>query len=66
MKQTLLEMQWEVSPHTDIASSDFHLFQSMQHALEDTHFHNFEAENLLKIISTLKKNFFIVAESIFC
>jgi len=26
----------------DIAPSDFHLFRSMQHVLEDTHFHNFE------------------------
>jgi len=46
MKRTLVELEWEVLPHPayspDIAPSDFHLFRSMQHALKDTHFHNFE------------------------
>ncbi|EFN86282.1 Histone-lysine N-methyltransferase SETMAR, partial [Harpegnathos saltator] len=46
VKQTLLELEWEVLPHPvyfpDIATSDYHLFRSMQHALEDTHLHNLE------------------------
>ncbi|EFN82529.1 hypothetical protein EAI_05400, partial [Harpegnathos saltator] len=30
----------------DLALSDYHLLQLMQHALEDTHFHNYgEVEN---------------------
>ncbi|EGI64426.1 Mariner Mos1 transposase [Acromyrmex echinatior] len=51
VKQTLMDLEWEVLPHPayspDLASSDYHLmFRSMQHALEDTHFHNYsEVEN---------------------
>ena len=37
-------MEWEVLPHIayslGIVPSDFHLFWSIQHALEDTCFHN--------------------------
>lgn len=46
MKQTLLELEWEVLPLTayspDLAPSDYHLFRSMQHALTDTHFSNYK------------------------
>ena len=46
VKQTLLELEREVLSHSayspDIAPSDFHLFRSMEHALEETHFHNFK------------------------
>jgi len=46
VKQTLLELQWEVLSHPayspDIVLADYHLFRSIQHTLEDTHFHNFE------------------------
>ena len=50
VKQTLIDLEWEVLPHPayspDLAPSDYHLFRSMQHALEDTHFHNYsEVEN---------------------
>ncbi|EGI68797.1 Mariner Mos1 transposase [Acromyrmex echinatior] len=50
VKQTLIDLEWEVLPHPayspDLAPSDYHLFRSMQHALEDTHFHNYsEIEN---------------------
>ncbi|EGI64137.1 Mariner Mos1 transposase [Acromyrmex echinatior] len=45
VKQTLMDLEWEVFPHPayspDLAPSDYHLFRSMQHALEDTHFHNY-------------------------
>lgn len=46
VKETLLELEWEVLPHPayspDLAPSDYHLFRSMQHGLEDTHFRNIE------------------------
>ncbi|KMQ92519.1 transposase [Lasius niger] len=46
VKQTLLELEWEVLPHPayspDLAPSDYHLFQSMQHAFTDTHFSSYE------------------------
>jgi len=46
MKQTLLQLEWETLPHPayspDSASSDYHLFRSMQYALMDTHFSSYE------------------------
>lgn len=46
VKDALSKLEWEVLPHPayspDIAPSDYHLFRSMQHALEDTHFRNHE------------------------
>ncbi|EGI69397.1 Mariner Mos1 transposase, partial [Acromyrmex echinatior] len=43
VKQTPLELEWGVLPFrvfSSIVPSDFHLFWLMQHALEDTCFHN--------------------------
>jgi len=45
-----MELEWEVLPHPayspNLTPSDYHLFRSMQYALEDTHFHNYgEVEN---------------------
>ncbi|EFN79204.1 Histone-lysine N-methyltransferase SETMAR, partial [Harpegnathos saltator] len=41
-KETILHLSWEIFPHAAYSSnltlSNFHLFQSMQHALPDTHF----------------------------
>ena len=50
VKQMLMELEWEVLLHPayspDLTPSDYHLFRSMQHALEDTHFNNYaEVEN---------------------
>ncbi|EGI68869.1 Mariner Mos1 transposase [Acromyrmex echinatior] len=50
VKQTLMDHEWGVLPHSayypDLAPSDYRLFRSMQHTLEDTHFHHYsEIEN---------------------
>ena len=46
VKKTLMDLEWEILPHPayspDLAPSDFHLFRSMQHTLEDTHFANLD------------------------
>jgi len=45
MKTYLETLKWEVLPHPlyslDIAPSDYHLFRSMAHGLEQ-HFHSYE------------------------
>lgn len=46
VKQKLMEFEWETLPHPayspDLAPSDYHLFRSMQHDLEDRHLKNYE------------------------
>ena len=47
MVQNYLEtLNWEVLPHPayslDLASSDYHLFSSMGHALDEQHFDSYE------------------------
>jgi len=46
VKQTLLQLKWEVLPHLAyspaIAPTDYHLFQLVQHALTDIHFSSYE------------------------
>lgn len=46
VKETLLGFGWELLPHPayspDLAPSDYHLFRSMQNALAETRFSNYE------------------------
>jgi len=46
LKDTLSALQQEILPHaaysSDSASSDYHLFWSMQHDLADQHFKTYE------------------------
>ncbi|EFN88980.1 Histone-lysine N-methyltransferase SETMAR, partial [Harpegnathos saltator] len=63
VKQILMELEWDVLPYPyslDLAPSDYHLFRSMQHALEDTHFHNYrEVENwVAELIGSKDRPFF--------
>jgi hypothetical protein len=45
-KYVICSLAWEVLPHTpyspDLATSDYHLFRSLQHHLADTHFKTVE------------------------
>ncbi|EFN77434.1 hypothetical protein EAI_13713, partial [Harpegnathos saltator] len=42
-KEIVMELEWKVFPHStycpNLGPSDYHLFRSMQHALQDIHFH---------------------------
>ncbi|EGI62127.1 Mariner Mos1 transposase, partial [Acromyrmex echinatior] len=46
VKEMLEALRWEVLPHAayspDYAPSDYHLFQSMAHALAEEHFNSYE------------------------
>lgn len=46
VKETLMQLKWAVLQHPayspDLASSDYHLFRSMQHGLVDTHCKNYD------------------------
>ncbi|GFV89533.1 mariner Mos1 transposase [Trichonephila clavipes] len=46
VKTYLKTLKWEVLPHPlyspDLAPSDYHLFQSMAHGLDDQHFRSYE------------------------
>ncbi|EFN82009.1 hypothetical protein EAI_14401, partial [Harpegnathos saltator] len=41
MKQTLMELLLHLAYSLDPAPSNYHLSRSMQHAFEDTYFHNY-------------------------
>jgi len=36
-----------------LALSDYHLFRSMQHILEDTHFYNYEDKSKIRLLNGL-------------
>ncbi|EGI63459.1 Mariner Mos1 transposase [Acromyrmex echinatior] len=71
VKQILMDLEWEVLPHPanspGLAPSDYHLFRSMQYALEDTHFHNYsEVENWVAEWIDSKTDHSFVMEFNFC
>ncbi|GBN75952.1 Mariner Mos1 transposase [Araneus ventricosus] len=60
VKTYLETLQCEVLPHPpyapDIAPSDYHLFQSMEHGLAEQQFHSYEdAKKMCRLLDSLKR-----------